>query len=79
MMMKRKEWKGGKMMDVFLSFLGWVFVMLLLYKLSCEFEGKVDLSFVELNLENGNWILLLRLVVGMRSGGWLSWWSSYNR
>jgi poly-beta-1,6-N-acetyl-D-glucosamine biosynthesis protein PgaD len=79
MIINSKQSKPRKIIDLFFTFFGWLFLILFLYNLSSHFERNLDFTFLELNLDNANSILLFTFLVGITSGASLSWWSSYNR
>ncbi|WHX40290.1 poly-beta-1,6-N-acetyl-D-glucosamine biosynthesis protein PgaD [Mesobacillus sp. AQ2] len=79
MIINSKQSKPRKIIDLFFTFFGWLFLILFLYNLSSHFERNLDFTFLELNLDNANSILLFTFLVGITSAASLSWWSTYNR
>lgn len=79
MIINSKQSKPRKILDLLLTFFGWVFLALFLYNFITYFEGSLDFTFLELNLANANSILLITVLVVITSAAFLSWWSSYNR
>lgn len=79
MIIKSTQSKPRKIIDILLTFFGWVFLALFLINFITHFEGRLDFTFLELNLANANSILLITVIVVIVSAAFLSWWSSYNR
>ncbi|MBS8265684.1 poly-beta-1,6-N-acetyl-D-glucosamine biosynthesis protein PgaD [Mesobacillus boroniphilus] len=79
MIINSKQSKPRKIIDILLTFFGWLFLALFLYNLITYFEGDLDFTFIELNLANANSILLITVLVVIVSAAFLSWWSSYNK
>jgi poly-beta-1,6-N-acetyl-D-glucosamine biosynthesis protein PgaD len=79
MVINSKQSKPRKIIDILLTFFGWVFLTLFLYNFITHFEGTLDFTFLELKLANANSILLITLFVVITSAAFLNWWSSYNR
>ncbi|CAM3956600.1 poly-beta-1,6-N-acetyl-D-glucosamine biosynthesis protein PgaD [Mesobacillus thioparans] len=74
-----KQSKPRKIIDLLLTFFGWLFLIVFLYNFSSHFERNLDFTFLELNLANANSILLITIGVVITSAAALSWWSSYNK
>jgi poly-beta-1,6-N-acetyl-D-glucosamine biosynthesis protein PgaD len=79
MIINSKQSKPRKIIDLFFTFFGWLFLALFLYNFISHFESKLDLTFVELNLANANSILLITFLLVITSVAALSWWSAYNK
>jgi poly-beta-1,6-N-acetyl-D-glucosamine biosynthesis protein PgaD len=79
MIINSKQSKPRKIIDILLTFFGWVFLALFLYNFITHFEGTLDFTFLELKLANANSILLITIGMVIASAAFLSWWSSYNR
>jgi poly-beta-1,6-N-acetyl-D-glucosamine biosynthesis protein PgaD len=79
MVINSKQSKPRKIIDILLTFFGWMFLTLFLYNFITHFEGTLDFTFLELKLANANSILLITIGMVIASAAFLSWWSSYNR
>jgi poly-beta-1,6-N-acetyl-D-glucosamine biosynthesis protein PgaD len=79
MIINSKQSKPRKIIDLFFTFFGWLFLILFLYNFSSHFERNINFTFLELNLANANSILLITILVVITSAAALSWWSSYNK
>lgn len=79
MIINSKQTNPRKIIDILLTFFGWMFLALFLYNFITHFNVTVDFTFLELNLANANSILLITVFVVITSASFLSWWSSYNR
>lgn len=79
MIINSKQSKPRKIIDLFFTFFGWVFLILFLYNFSSHFDRDLDFTILELNLDNANSILLFTFLVVITSAAALSWWSSYNK
>ncbi len=74
-----KQSKPRKLIDLLLTFFGWLFLILFIYNFSSHFERNLEFSILELNLNNANSILLITIGVAITNAAALSWWSSYNK
>ncbi|MBT2678785.1 poly-beta-1,6-N-acetyl-D-glucosamine biosynthesis protein PgaD [Bacillus sp. ISL-35] len=79
MIINSKQSKPRKTIDLLFTFFGWLFLILFLYNFSSHFDRDLDFTFLELNLDNANSILLITFLVVITSAVALSWWSSYNK
>ncbi|GAM16286.1 poly-beta-1,6-N-acetyl-D-glucosamine biosynthesis protein PgaD [Mesobacillus selenatarsenatis] len=79
MIINSKQSNPRKIIDILLTFFGWMFLALFLYNFITHFNVTVDFTFLELNLANANSILLITVFLVITSAAFLSWWSSYNR
>jgi poly-beta-1,6-N-acetyl-D-glucosamine biosynthesis protein PgaD len=79
MIINSKQSKPRKIIDILLTFFGWMFLTLFLYNFITHFEGTLDFTFLELKLANANSIMLITIGMVIASAAFLSWWSSYNR
>lgn len=79
MIVNVRQSKLRKIIDILLTFFGWVFLAVFLYNLITHFNGHLDFKFYVLSLANANTILLITFLVIFASAASLGWWSSYNR